>query len=115
MKKTIFYSFCILCVILTINSCNKKNNERIVKIQEQVEQIKNSKLIFPDSLKIRYPNTNTIHSQLIETDKNYKVVTFINGECGSCINQLNAWKNIIPYLKSFHEIKFIPIIYISDL
>jgi hypothetical protein len=114
-----FFVYSIL--LFTICGCQKhqEKKEKYSKLKKQVTDLKNKEIVIPDSLMIYKKKPDTL--QFINLSKNlnffdtYKIVTYINGDCGSCVMQINSWQRVLNMLKYNNKAKFIPIIYTTDI
>jgi hypothetical protein len=63
-----------------------------------IENNLGKKLILPDSLELYHPFPNYIDSKEIINFK-FRIYSHIDASCGTCIETLKAWNNLIPELK----------------
>ena len=105
--------FIALFILLT--SCAKSPGKLdSLEIKKSVKEWINRKLIFPDSLlQLKNDTLSSVKTERFKT-RNLKIVTFISGECYSCVKTLNLWANLIDSLDRFDKIEFIPIILTFD-
>jgi len=80
---------------MIINSCNKNHNKKkINSFKTIIDNNLGKKLNIPDSLVLYKPFPNS-NSQFL-SNKKMKIYSHINASCGTCIESLNVWGNLIP-------------------
>ena len=93
----------IFVFIIVIIGCNNRNQE----VVDFVNNWKNKRIELPNISLMR--NINNKNSLGILSKKT-KILTFINGDCGSCINELKLWKELMKEINTT-KTSFIYIIY----
>lgn len=88
----IFYLFCFI-------SCEKKqqNTVKIESLKLIVNNNLGKKLIIPDSLELYHPFPNSINYKE-SVNSNLKIYSHIDASCGTCVESLKSWNNLIPEL-----------------
>lgn len=97
MKKNIKEYIMILLCTFSIISCKK--NQNIVKddsFKVVIDNILGKKLIISDSLELYHPFLNVINSKEEVLNPKLKIYSHIDASCGTCIENLKAWNNLIP-------------------
>lgn len=88
----------LLCVI-SIISCEKKQNTlKVNSFKTIIDTNLGKKLIIPDSLELYHPFPNYIETKEIRNSE-LKIYSHIDASCGTCIETLKAWGNLIPEFK----------------
>lgn len=97
MKKNIIKYIMVLLITFSIISC-KKNQNIISEADSFKVVIDNSlgkKLIISDSLELYHPFPSSINNKEVLSPK-LKIYSHIDASCGTCIESLKAWNNLIP-------------------
>jgi hypothetical protein len=119
MKNSLLLILLLSFQIVINNQCinpQKKNTEEAKRI---ISKINNKVVYIPDSLryyKLYYQSDSFKFISLYKDLKKvpqYKIITHVNGECGTCIQELNEWAE---FIKPFNtKINFVPVVYTSDI
>lgn len=97
MKRKIYLIFHLLLIILLNNSCRYiKNNKGKKELSSLVESYVGDKIQLPVDSVFILENDSIVSFKLLNqySDK-IKVVTRINGNCHSCLFNLDKWKQEI--------------------
>lgn len=96
------YSIIFFLVVFICISCkNEKNNK--LNIAEQVDYWIGREIIFPDSLMLLNGRDLTpLNDSLYYDVKNYKIVTYIYGDCHSCVEEINKWEEILSFQNEYN-------------
>tara|TARA_R110001583_G_scaffold54028_2_gene166069 strand:+ start:2212 stop:2790 length:579 start_codon:yes stop_codon:yes gene_type:complete len=96
MKKNIVKISMILLYIFSIISCEKKHkNTQVNSFKFVIDNNLGEKLLIPDSLELYHPFTVINNNKKVLNSK-LKIYTHIDASCGTCIETLKAWNNLIP-------------------
>lgn len=99
MKRIILKNLMILLCFFSIISCHKKRNkEKVDSFKTIIDNNIGKKLIVSDSLELYHPFPNSINNK-ITLNTELKIYSHIDASCGTCIETLKAWNNIIPELR----------------
>lgn len=110
------------CIVITIPfmclsgilSCNTKQNQQKIKsLRSVVEKTLEKKLLLPDSLITYKPFDNYIADSVEIFNSDYKIYTYVNASCGTCIQDIELWNNLIPDFKK-HKTSIILILGSQD-
>lgn len=92
MKKNIMILLCIFSII----ACEKKHNKtQVNSFKTIIDNNLKKKLIIPDSLELYNPFPDSINKNKVLSSK-LKIYSHIDASCGTCIETLKAWNNLIP-------------------
>ena len=98
-----------ICLFLT--SCiNNNNRQKVEPLKVVLEENLGKKLAIPDGLMIYKPFTDYIADSSEIFSSSYRIYSYINVSCGTCINNIELWNSLIIELK---ELK-IPVILICE-
>lgn len=98
--KSYFIKFTIvLLCISSILSCKKKQNtSKVDSFKVVIDNSLGKKLIISDSLELYQPFPSSIKNKEVLNPK-LKIYSHIDASCGTCIESLKAWSNLIPKFK----------------
>jgi len=85
----------LIFVAMVINSCNEKHNKKTINsFKAIIDNNLGKKIKLPDSLILHKPFLNS--NNQFASDTKMKVYSHIDASCGTCIESLKAWNNLIP-------------------
>ena len=103
--------FLIICAIpFCTNKENKENKEKENTIKSIVNNCLGRKLMIPDSLVIYSPFSNYTMDSIEISNAHFKIYSYINASCPTCIEDILLWNNITPCFVKYN----IPIILICE-
>lgn len=92
-----FIKCLLILLIFSINSCKeKRNTSKVNSLKNIINNSLGEKLKIPDSLEIYYPFSNS-HNKEMPNSK-LKIFSHIDASCGTCLESLKAWGELIPEL-----------------
>lgn len=98
MKKNIFKYLVVILCTTSIISCKKNQNSEVVdSLKSTIDLNLGKRLIIPDSLELYNFLSDSIDIKEIFNSE-LKIYTHIDASCGTCIESLMAWNNLIPEL-----------------
>ncbi len=96
MKNKSIKNIMILLCVFSIISCDKKQNKAKVNLfKATINNNLGKKLIVPDSLVLYNPFPSSTKGKVMLNSK-LKIYSHIDASCGTCIESLKAWNNLIP-------------------
>jgi hypothetical protein len=82
------------CVAVLFFACNKSGNSKEqIAIKSELETILGSTLKIPDSLTTYEPFEKYAFTAEEILNAEYRVFTFVDASCGSCIGKIDKWEN----------------------
>jgi len=90
----------ILILVTIIFSCDDSSKKERI-IQNELESRIGDKLFLP------------FISDSLNSTK-FKIVTFVNGDCPSCVNELDLWENILPEFSKNDSVTLLIYLYSSN-
>lgn len=101
-----YYLF-LFIVIVSCISCNKiQKHKRLTELKSIGEPNIGKKLILPNSLQVYNPFLGSISDSIAISNANYKIYTYINASCGTCVLKISLWEGLIPEFKK-HNVPII--------
>jgi len=92
-------------------SCkNFRNTEEFKALEETVSSYIGKKLLLPDTLIVYKPFTNYYADSAEMFNSEFKIYTLINGSCGTCIDNIILWNDLVYELQPYH----VPVIVIFE-
>ena len=86
----------IVILMFFLFSCreNKKYNDNGVSLKPVIDNVLGDKLEIPDSLNVYTPFLKYVSDSVQISDSNFKIYTYINASCSTCIEDISKWREI---------------------
>ena len=99
---TINSILCILTVGIITSCSNKKQNiDKVKTLKSVVENTLNKKLDIPNSLEVYSPFSKSLVNKNDILNSKYKIFSRIDASCGTCIQSINSWNELIPEFSQY--------------
>lgn len=114
MLKYISKIVLFLSLYITLISCNHAvQNPTLPKKYDSIQKVWNHrKIIFPDSLQFFRLREGADSNQILKSD--VKLITYINGECSLCMEELKHWKKFVKDYPKNKSLQLIIVIRSAD-
>jgi hypothetical protein len=95
------YTTLFLCSNAILSCSTKKNQQKVTALKSVVERTLEKKLLLPDSMITYSPFNNYIADSVYIFNYDYKIYSYINASCGTCILDIELWNNLIPEFRNY--------------